>query len=177
MAVVRLLVHGRDIGFSCLAPTCFFINLNTSEGRTDRIFGDAPLKPFRSRAGQSSGTTVPAIRTRFYWQTLKRVTPINFVSSVRMPSKIGSICWCWLLKRQLRVQTTPRISCLLNESFVRPLDSCNAAAYGRVWYIFQCQIGFELFPFITRPCVPTRLKNYSPWTLVIVKHKMILNAG
>lgn len=38
MAVVRLLVHGRDIGFSCLAPTCFFINLNTSEGRQMSVF-------------------------------------------------------------------------------------------------------------------------------------------
>jgi hypothetical protein len=33
MAGVRPSVHGRGIGYSSLVPTCFFINLNTSEGK------------------------------------------------------------------------------------------------------------------------------------------------
>lgn len=33
MAVVRPSVHGRGIGYSYPVPTCFFINLNTSEGK------------------------------------------------------------------------------------------------------------------------------------------------
>ena len=34
---------------------------------------------------------------------------------VRTRLKIGWICWRWPLNRQLTIQTTPRISCLLNE--------------------------------------------------------------
>ncbi len=130
-------------------------------GPTDRIFDDAPSKPFRSPAGQWSGTTVLAIRTLFYWKTLKRVTPTNFVSSVRTPLKIGSICWRWPLKRQLRVQTTQRISCHLNEpSSVLDSTAAHSCRTDKSIEHFNAQLVFS-----------------SPWSLVIVKHKMILNAG
>lgn len=156
----------------------FFINkfLFIDLGPTDRIFDDAPLKPFRSLAGQWSGITVLVIRTRFYWKTLKRVTPTNFVSSVRTPLKIGSICWRWPLKRQLRVQTTQRISCHLNDPSSVHLTaaySCRTEEYRKYFY---AQFGVDWFSFISRPfSYQTLTPRLGRWSSR--NHKMILNAG
>lgn len=85
-----------------------------------------------------------------------------------MPSKIGSICWCWLLKRQLRVQTTPRISCLLNESFVRPLDSCTQLRTEEYGTFFNAKLVLNYFRsspgrVFQLDSKTTRLGRWSSW--------------